>query len=233
MKLAGLAFLMTWSFVWPAAADEPRTNVETPAEALQKVRSDLRTTADDGASFGGGLWLTDEGEDDLVEPLPLGTRREFEDRGYEVVVEGTRIEYVVDKAGRIYHDRNYQGIIPGIRNWLYPRRQQRLRNRHLICWVGFQPMAAITRVFFHFSHPNPQFEVNKRDRLSVEVYLPTDRIKLRNHGRAMYAEKFRGAIETIRRTRSRRGNRFIITLKKPTNFLYRFESPFLFIDFEN
>ena len=214
----------------------PKTNVDTPGEALQKVDRGRDRAADRPESFGGGLWLTEEHDDDLKEPLPLGTRRQFESRGYEIRTEGAQTYYIVDKAGRIYYDRNYHGVIPGIRNWIRrmtPRRRARMARRKLICWIGYQPYEAITRVFWHFTEANPQFEVIKRDRLTVEVFFPRTRIVIRNHWRTMRAEKFRGPIDTIRRKRSRRGTRFIISLKRPANFLYRFESPFLFVDFEN
>lgn len=236
MKSAGcLPVLACLLLAWPAAAAEPTESdkdVETPAEALRKGNQG-KTDTDDGGAVGGGLWMVDEPDSDLEEPLPLGTEREFEDAGYEVLRHKGVVHYIVDRAGQIYLDRNYHGVIPGIRNWLRPKAAVKMRNRNYICWIGYQPFETISRVFFHFTNPNPQFEVTKIDRYTVEVRFPKTRIPVRNHYRTMYAEKFQGPIDTIRRVRGKRGTRIVIKLKRDANFLYRFEAPFLFVDFEN
>ncbi len=68
-----------------AAAPE-KTSVETPGEASSKASP---AGSDEGMmSFGGGVWLVDQPTDDLAEPLPLASKREFEERGYEVVQVG-------------------------------------------------------------------------------------------------------------------------------------------------
>jgi hypothetical protein len=211
------------------AADEPKSG-ETPAEALQKVQDATRKPVTLGG-FDGGLFEVDSPEDDLVEPVPIGTREDFERRGYEVVEDG-KVEMVVDPSGQIYVDRRYQGVIPGIRSSVDPRRDARSTSKDIVLWSGFQPMTAVSRVFWVMSNTSPRFEVTRLGPTQIEVFFPGARVLHRNEIRPMYTQHFPTPVELIDGYRVRGGVRYIIKLKRPANYLYRFEAPFLYLDFE-
>ncbi|MGM0574184.1 MAG: hypothetical protein ACQEXJ_00425 [Myxococcota bacterium] len=203
---------------------------ETPAEALEKAKQrEAAERAPGLGGFAGGVYRVSAPEDDLVEPVPVGTEEEFEDSGYEVRREG-EIKIIVDEAGQIYVDRTYHGVIPGIRNSLWDL--DRLANQDLVLWTGFQPMAAVSRVYWLLSDPAPRFEVTRLGDKRLEVFFPGARVLARNTVRAMITEHFATPIRSIEGKRLRRGVRYIIKLKHPTNYLYRFEAPFLYLDFE-
>lgn len=212
------------------AADKKPERAETPAEALQKVQDAKRKPVILGG-FDGGLFEVDSPEDDLVEPVPIGTREDFERRGYEVVEDG-KVEMIVDPAGQIYVDRRYQGVIPGVRSSVNDRRDARLGNKDVVLWSGFQPMAAVSRVFWVMSNASPRFEVTRLGPTKIEVFFPGARVLHRNEIRPMYTQHFATPIELIEGFRMRGGIRYIIDLKRPANYLYRFEAPFLYLDFE-
>ncbi|MCB9729457.1 MAG: hypothetical protein H6744_08855 [Deltaproteobacteria bacterium] len=211
------------------AADETKS-AETPAQALEKVQADKRKAVVLGG-FEGGLFEVDSPEDDLVEPVPMGTREDFERRGYEIVDEG-KVEMIVDPAGQIYVDRRYQGVIPGIRSSVDPRRDKRMSSSDIVLWAGFQPMTAVSRVFWVMSNAAPRFEVTRLGPTQIEVFFPGARVLHRNEIRPMYTSHFPTPVDLIDGFRVRGGVRYIIKLKRPANYLYRFEAPFLYLDFE-
>lgn len=214
------------------AEDPPVRSVETPAEAAAKAKP--ADAEDPGMStFGGGIWMVDDAQgDDLEEPVPLGTKSDFERKGYEVVGTDEKVELIVDKEGQIYVDRNYQGIVPGLRNTFDPARFARLANRDYVLWVGFQPMASITRIFWQLTDPAPRFEVTRVDDRTLEVFFPGGKIRKKNNRRYVWTNKFNGPIEYIRGKKVRGGSKYTIKLKGSSNHLYRFEAPFLYLDFE-
>ncbi len=210
---------------------------EHPAEALEKGGGGdkgARPSSILNLGIGGGasLFRVTQPEDDLYEPVPEATRQEFEQRGYAVVTEG-KIDMIVDQQGQIYTDRNYHGIVPGLRNELFPGDLKKNQNKDLILWAGFQPLAAVSRVFWLLTDPAPRFEVTKLDDRQIEVFFPGADITHRNTTREMFTAFFTGPVQTIIGSRARGGIRYIIKLKREANYLYRFESPFLFVDFES
>ncbi len=222
--------------VSPAAARDGKrvAQAETPGEALKKSAPKEAPAPDKRPRLfsltTGGFDVTTP-EDDLAEPVPSGTRSDFERRGYEVIEEG-KVEIIVDQAGQIYIDRIYQGIIPGIRNALRAGQLDRLKNRDLVLWVGFQPMAALSRLFWLVTDPAPTFEVTRLSDRRLEVFFPGARVVHQNTVRPLFTEHFGGPIHHVKGRRVRGGVRYIIELKRPANYLYRFEAPFLYLDFE-
>lgn len=234
--IAGALTISALLFAGPALAEdeEESASVETPAEAFKKSGSSTMSSGDADASFGGGMWLVEQPDSDLEEPLPTGTRSDFERSGYEIVHSDRQVEVVVDKNGQIYGDRNYRGIIPGRRNVFSERRWQRMqgKKRKALCWQGYVQMEGLTRVFFQLTDPAPQFEVNKIDAQTIQVVFDRTRIHLFNNQRRMPTKHFRGPVVEVD-GRYRRGKAiYTIKLKEAANFLYRFEAPFLYIDFE-
>ena len=234
LAAAGLVVLLG-----PAALADDEGDAETPAEALRKASSGSQgatsggqdCVASDATSFLGGKLVIASPDADIYEPMPMGSKSDFERKGYEVVVDN-KIEVIIDREGKIYADRNYQGIIPGIRNAFDARRLERLAKKVQVLWVGFQPMAAVSRVFWQLTDPAPVFEVNRIDAQTVEVFFPNARIPEVNTGRPLVTSFFGGPVDVIDGARVRGGARFTIKLKHAANYLYRFEAPFLYVDFE-
>ena len=228
-----LALLVALAIAAPAAiADEESSSVESPAEALKKAeptkKKSSRLRFDD---FSSGTYQTTSPADELSEPVPVGTRTDFERRGWAVVTEDN-VEILVDESGQIYIDRLYQGIIPGLRNELRVGEHKRHSKRHLVMWVGFQPMAALQRFYWLLSHHNQRFEVIRLSDRRIEVFFPGAAPHHPNDIRPLVTQFFTGPVARVDGKRVRGGTRYIIELKKEANYLYRWEPPFLYLDFE-
>jgi hypothetical protein len=151
---------------------------------------------------------------------------------YEFVGEDGRVEIIVDKAGILYKDRKYKGVIPGKRATVDPRRFARSRGKAIVTWVGFQPKAAISRVFWVLTNESPRFHVDRIDATTVDVVFPGSRILKQNTLRRMNTRHFGGPVASVTGKRVKGGLRYRIKLKRPTNYLFRHEAPYLYVDFE-
>lgn len=175
-------------------------------------------------TFGGGVIVKDR--------VPVGDTKSFNDAGYEVISDGKgRSSVVVDETGNIYRDRNYHGIIPGIRDAFNLERFAKMSARHRVCWVGFQPKRNVSRVFWQLTHATPRYEVTKVDNQTVEVFFPGGRIDRRNNRRYLYTDKFAGPTTWIRGRNARKGATYRISLRADAQHTHRFEAPFLYVDF--
>lgn len=181
--------------------------------------------------FAAGLLRVATPADDLSESLPVGTQTDFERRGY-IVVKDNRVEILVDRAGQIYKDRIYQGIIPGIRHTLHAGQIDKLAGEDIVLWAGFQAMAPMQRLFFLLNDPTPRFEVTKTGPLTLEVYFPGFKAANGNAVRPLETQYFRGPVARVLGKRELKGVRYTIHLKRHTNYLYRWDPPFLFLEFE-
>ena len=90
-----------------------------------------------------------------------------------------------------------------------------------------------SRLFWQLTKANPQFEVVKVDATTIHVVLKRSRPYRRNHRRPLVMTSFATPIERVDAKRKGRGTVFVIKLKEPTDFLYRFDAPFLYVDFEH
>ena len=169
--------------------------------------------------------------DDLYEPLPTGTAADFVRRGYEIFHED-RVEYFVDQEGKIYEDRPYQGVIPGRRLNADGTSTLEPRETNTVTWVGFQPMAAMSRVFWQMTNEQPSFEVRRIEPTHIEVILHDTKAANQNALREMVMELFTGPIRSVRGVRTSAGLKYIIRLKSSAHYLYRYEAPYLLLDFE-
>ena len=113
----GISIVLMLALAPAASAEEGGT--DTPEQSLRKseVHAESKRATTGFADFAAGILRVTTPADDLDEPLPTGTKTDFERRGY-IVVSDNRVEILVDRAGQIYKDRIYQGIIPGLRNTL-------------------------------------------------------------------------------------------------------------------
>lgn len=205
-------------------------DAETPGEALTKAPP-VKTPPGRFLNFVEGVSQSSRPTDDLYEPLPSGTAADFVRRGYEIFHED-RVEYFVDREGKIYEDRPYQGVVPGRR--LNPDGSTTLKPRdtNTVTWVGFQPMAAMSRVFWQLTNPEPRFEVRRIEPTHIEVILHDTEAANQNALREMVMELFTGPIRSVRGVRTASGLKYIIRLKNSAHYLYRYEAPYLLLDFE-
>ena len=208
-----------------AEAQRRRTSVDTPAQALKRAQEAARGERRD-------FWLVRDLGDSLDEKPGSLLRGRGKVLPYEFVNERGRVEIVVDAKRLLYRDRKYKGIIPGIRNTLNPRRFLRRKNKHYITWVGFQPMAAISRLFWKVTDSNAVFHVNKIDPYTVEIRFPRGKIASRNTIRPLITRHFGGPIDRVLGKKTKRGVRYLVKLKRPANYLFRFVPPFVYVDFE-
>lgn len=206
-------------------------SVDTSGDAVRRSGDATARKPAQPQTYGGGLFLVDEPENDLEEPLPTGTEESFERRGYEIIRDGDRVELVVDPQGQIYTDRNYQGIIPSLRPYHFPERFRRTQQS-VVSWVGFQPMANVSRLFWQVTDAAVPFEITRIDERTVQVFFPNTRHDRRNEIRPMVMSSFDSAISSVEGQRVRGGLRYLIKLRRPVNYLYRVDAPFLFVDFE-
>jgi hypothetical protein len=208
--------------VW---AQPPRSSVDTPAEARRKAQVDARTGR---TSF----WVVRDLNDSLEEKPSDLMRPGGRVLPYEFIGEDGRVEIIVDKNGVLYKDRKYKGVIPGQRSTVDPRRFARSRHKAIITWVGFQPKAAISRVFWVLTNESPRFHVDRIDATTVDVVFPGARIRSKNSIRRMSTQFFGGPVASVTGKKVRGGLRYRIKLKRPTNYLFRHEAPYLYVDFE-
>ena len=217
--------------VAPSALADSGT--DTPEQSLRKseVTAKQAKAPSGFANFAEGILRITTPADDLDEPLPTGTQTDFERRGY-IVVKDQRVEILVDRAGQIYKDRIYQGVIPGLRNSLQPGELQALAGQDVVLWAGFQAMAPLQRLFFLLTDPSPRFEVTQTSPTTVEIFFPGFRVPNRNTVRPLEAQYFRGPVARVLGKREAKGIRYTVYLKRKANYLYRWDPPFLFLDFE-
>ena len=228
LVLTGLLAISAQSW----AVDEPDLGdptAETPAQALEKASPEDRPPR--FLNFSGGLFRVMQPEDEIYEPVPVASAEEFYRRGYEIYYDD-HIEFVVDRAGQIYEDRPYAGVIPGVRDVRDPDEFERKRKEPWVLWVGFQPMAALSRVFWLLSEEVPTFQVKRVSPTRLEVFFPRAKVPNENTIREMFMEPFTGPIRAVVGHRVRGGIRYVITLKHAAHYLYRYEAPFLLLDLE-
>ena len=227
----GISLVLMLTLAPLSSAQEGGT--DTPEQSLRKSERHAESTRvkTGFADFAAGILRVTTPVDDLNEPLPTGTKTDFERRGY-IVVSDDRVEILVDRAGQIYKDRIYQGIVPGLRNSLRPGELDELQGEDIVLWAGFQAMAPLQRLFFLLTDPTPRFEVTKTGPKTLEVYFPGFKVPNRNMVRALETQFFRGPVARVTGHREQKGIRYKIELKRKTNYLYRWEAPFLFVDFE-
>ena len=229
-KIFGLmAFLTIFCLILTdhsvSRAENPSTSVDTPAQSRQKAEEAARTGR---TSF----WVVRDLNDSLDEKASDLMRPGSKTRPYEFIGEDGRVEVIVDKAGSLYKDRKYKGVIPGIRATTNPRSFARSRGESTITWVGFQPKAAISRIFWVLTNPSPHFHVDRIDATTVDVTFPKTKIKAGNTIRGMNTQHFGGPVAYVVGKKVKKGIRYRIKLKRPANYLFRHEAPYLYVDFE-
>ena len=98
--------------------------------------------------------------------------------------------------------------------------------------VGGARSRACSDMICDCADPTPRFEVTKTGPRTIEIFFPRFKVTSRNTIRALETVHFRGPVARVLGKRSSKGIRYTVHLKRNTNYLYRWDAPFLYIDFE-
>ena len=102
-----------------------------------------------------------------------------------------------------------------------------------IRWVGYQPKAAFSRVFWLLGRPHQPVQVDRINALQVVIRFPRTSVEHAQLLRPLEMQSMRGPIARVAATLTKTDVTFTVYLKRPTQHLYRFEGPYLMVDFEN
>jgi len=102
-----------------------------------------------------------------------------------------------------------------------------------IKWVGYQPKGAFSRVFWLLSNIHQPVQVDRENALKVVIRFPKTSVASQQLLRPLDMGQMKGPIERVSATLSPTALTYEIQLKRPAQHLYRFEGPYLMVDFEN
>ena len=102
-----------------------------------------------------------------------------------------------------------------------------------IKWVGYQPKGAFSRVFWLLSNIHQPVQVDRENALKVVVRFPRTSVASNQLLRPLEMKEMKGPIARVSATLSPTDVTYEIHLKRPAQHLYRFEGPYLMVDFEN
>lgn len=165
-----------------------------------------------------------------VEDYRNGQLRPGEEWRNEVI--GTYGKKRVRKKTRRYR---YKGVPAPIREnppIIEPNERQANLGQS-IQWVGYQPKAAFSRVFWLLSHIGQPVQVDRLSALKVVIRFPRTSVANDQLLRPLETQQFNGVIARVSATVSKEAIAYTIHLKRPAQHLYRFEGPYLIVDFEN
>lgn len=216
--------------LWSPAALAQGTDDEAAAQASDrgvlpadapKIRGDAAMKKELGALFSA------EAEDDLR----LGPFRQPE-RPYPFPLLGDAAakDIYVDRAGRLYRERKYQGVVPNLEG---PRRRQTGRcavDPQLMTWVGFQNGASSSRIFVQVEQTACGY-VYRPDAKHVVIDLPGVSPSTENIARDILTGAYPTAVQLVRiREVPGRGTRVTIALKEPRRYLSAHVGRYVFVD---
>jgi len=159
-----------------------------------------------------------------------GTLRPGEEWRNEII--GTYGKKPVRKKKRTYQ---YKGV-PAPSNERHKIVEPAGRQANLgqsIRWVGYQPKAAFSRVFWLLSSINQPVQVDRENALKVVIRFPRTSVTNEQLLRPLETRQSKGPIARVSATVSKDDVAYEIHLKRPAQHLYRFEGPYLIVDFEN
>mgnify|MGYP006928156380 FL=1 len=139
-------------------------------------------------------------------------------------------EVFVDKAGRLYEERKYSGVIPDWRhrNTLH-RGRCRVREQTLT-WVGFQNTFSSSRIFIQVDGEACGY-VYRPDEKHIVIDLPAVRIENPNLKRDILTGAFPTPVALVHiETMGTRGTRVTIALKEPQRYLSAHLGRYVFVD---
>ncbi|MCO4764009.1 MAG: hypothetical protein KC502_21020 [Myxococcales bacterium] len=136
----------------------------------------------------------------------------------------------VDKAGRLYKERKYSGVIP---DWKMRRSLRRGRCRvreQTLTWVGFQNTFNSSRIFVKVDGEACGY-VYRPDEKHIVIDLPAVRITNPNLKRDILTGAFPTPVALVHiESIGSRGTRVTIALKQPQRYLSAHVGKFVFVD---
>ncbi|NUN15758.1 MAG: hypothetical protein HUU55_19200 [Myxococcales bacterium] len=153
------------------------------------------------------------------------------------IEDGTAIDVIVDESGGIYKRRRYGGIIPQIRDQFTGglKSSKRKWPRPTVTWVGFQQHSLFSRVFVQRDRQT-SYTIYKSDPQHIYIDIPDGAIPIENDRRELLTTNFEGAVASIAarsvKTKTFKGARVIVKLKRAAGFLYKDDGNYIFIDIE-
>jgi len=145
-------------------------------------------------------------------------------------------EFVVDEDGDIYRKRTYSGIIPRFKDRVGEglKAGKVNKKRPVITWVGFQHRSLLSSVFVQTDADLETFRVYKPDSDHIYVDIPKAAVPVRNDRREIITDQFDSPVAKIQARpisiRGFRGTRLIITLNRPTGYMWRQDGRYIYID---
>lgn len=160
--------------------------------------------------------------------LPMGVRMN----------EGDVLEVYVDLKGRIYKRRKYQGVVPKVHDDPnFEKNAHKLIQRQgktpRVTWIGFQQLAAASRVFIKTDRI-VIYTLYKPDRKTIIIEFPKAMVPLKNNARQLLTRNFRSNIERVSIRENRRDSsvKVVIELNTAVGYIYRQDGTYIYIDVE-
>jgi CYTH domain-containing protein len=163
-------------------------------------------------------------------PVPMILKREVDS-----YLDFEETPYFVDEEGKIYRDRQYRGVVPGIKNIPDIELKKAKPSKDTIMWIGFQPFKLFSRVFVQL-YGKPAFLIKKDGEKKIAVEFPETDINLTNDAREIITSEFSTSVEkiTVKIKKVKKESKAVVTifLKKPSGYLYKQDGEYIFVDIE-
>ncbi len=141
-------------------------------------------------------------------------------------------EIYVDRAGKLYKDRPYSGLVP---DWTAARTARRRSGRcevveQPLVWIGFQNNFDSSRIFVQVEQEACGY-VYRPDDTHIVIDLPAVRVPYANLKNDILTGAFPTAVELVHVDEFEgRGTRITITLKAPRRYLSAHLGKYVFVD---
>jgi hypothetical protein len=139
-------------------------------------------------------------------------------------------EVFVDKAGRLYKERKYSGVIPDWRKRQSLRRGRCRVREQTLTWVGFQNTFDSSRIFIQVEGEACGYVYRPDDR-HIVIDLPAVRVDNPNLKRDILTGAFPTPVALVHvESMGTRGTRVTIALKEPQRYLSAHLGRYVFVD---
>ena len=139
-------------------------------------------------------------------------------------------EVFVDKAGRLYKERKYSGVVPDWRKRAGLRRGRCRVREQIVTWVGFQNTFNSSRIFVQLEGEACGYVYRPDDR-HIVIDLPAVRVENPQWRRDILTGAFPTPVSLVHvETMGNRGTRITIALKEPRRYLSAHLGRYVFVD---
>lgn len=139
-------------------------------------------------------------------------------------------EVFVDKAGRLYKERKYSGVVPDWRQRQSLRRRRCRVREQALTWVGFQNTFDSSRIFIQVEGEACGYVYRPDDR-HIVIDLPAVRVENPNLKRDILTGAFPTPVALVHvESMGARGTRVTIALKEPQRYLSAHLGRYVFVD---